>query len=341
MTGQYWRLALLASLALLTGQPARAEPYPTRPIRLVVPYEFGGTIDPIGRILVETLSEQLGQNIVVENKPGANGNDGVAEVVRSPADGYTLGIASSNTLVANPWLYASMPFDVERDVTPIVLYASLPNILVVNRSLPIKDLRQFTAYARANPGKLSYGSTGIGSSMYLAAELYKSRTDTFLVHIPFNSPGLATHRLIEGEIDAMFQLVPGVLAQVRAGNLRPIGVLAGKRSSALPGVPTFAEQGLPIESAVWIMLLGPKDLPKPIVARLNRETNRALGNPVLRGKLIQLGVEPLGGTSETAAKYRALGLAKWGKVLNRRHASIDAGGADKASGAPMREGAGR
>ncbi len=325
MTMRPWHLALLALLVLLAPQPSRAERYPARPIRLIVPYEFGGTIDPITRVLAETLSDQLGEQVVVDNKPGANGNDGVAEVVSSPADGYTLGVASSSTLVANPWLYAHMPFDVERDIAPIVLYASLPNILVVNRSLPIKDLKQFTDYARANPGKLSYASTGIGSSMYLAAELYKSRTGTFLVHIPFNSPGLATHRLIEGEIDAMFQLVPGVLGQVRAGNLRPIGVLAGKRSSALPGVPTFAEQGLPIESAVWVMLLGPRDLPKPIVARLNRETNRALAKPALRSKLIELGVEPLGGTIDTAAKYRTLGLAKWGKVLSRKNTSIDPG----------------
>jgi tripartite-type tricarboxylate transporter receptor subunit TctC len=328
MTKRCWRLVFLASLIAFGAQPLRAEQYPARPIRLIVPYEFGGTIDPITRILAETLGEQIGQNVVVENKPGANGNDGVAEVAGSPADGYTLGMASSGTLVANPWLYARMPFDVERDITPIVLYASLPNILVVNRSLPIKDLKQFTDYARAHPGKLSYGSTGVGSSMYLAAELFKSRTGTFMVHIPFNSPGLATHRLIEGEIDAMFQLVPGVLGQVRAGNLRPIGILADKRSSALPGVPTFAEQGLPIESAVWIMLLGPKDLPKPVVARLNRETNRALAKPALRAKLIEFGVEPLGGTIETAAKYRALGLAKWGKVLSRKSATIDPGSAE-------------
>jgi len=337
MTKGRWHLVLSALLVSLAAQPLRAEQYPARPIRLIVPYEFGGTIDPLTRILAESLADQLGQQVVVDDKPGANGNDGVAEVVRSPADGYTLGVASSNTLVANPWLYARMPFDVERDITPIVFYASLPNILVVNRSLPIKDLKQFTDYARANPGKLSYGSTGVGSSMYLAAELYKSRTGTFMVHIPFNSPGLATHRLMEGEIDAMFQLVPGVLSQVRAGNLRPIGVLADKRSSALPGVPTFAEQGLPIESAVWIMLLGPKDLPRAIVARLNRETNRALANPALRAKLIELGVEPLGGAPEKAASYRSLGLAKWNKVLNRKHPTIDPESAEKAIDAPDRQ----
>jgi tripartite-type tricarboxylate transporter receptor subunit TctC len=325
MTNRRWQLVFLASLVVLGVRPLHADDYPARPIRLIVPYEFGGTIDPITRILGETLSEGLGQNVVVENKPGANGNDGVAEVARSPADGYTLGMASSGTLVANPWLYAKMPFDVEQDVTPIVLYASLPNILVVNRSLPIRDLKQFTDYARANPGKLSYGSTGVGSSMYLAAELYKLRTGTFLLHIPFNSPGLATHRLMEGEIDAMFQLVPGVLGQVRAGNLRPLGILADKRSSALPGVPTFREQGLPLESAVWVMLLGPKDLPKAVVARLNRETNRALAKPALRAKLVELGVEPLGGTSEKAASYRSLGLAKWRKVLDRKPTIIEPG----------------
>jgi tripartite-type tricarboxylate transporter receptor subunit TctC len=314
---------VFAALIALGAQGARAEDYPARPIRLIVPYEFGGTIDPITRILGETLSEALGQNVAVENKPGANGNDGIAEVAKAPADGYTLGIAGSGTLVANPWLYSKMPFDVEQDITPIVLYASLPNILVVNRSLQIRDLKEFIDYARANPGKLSYGSTGVGSSMYLAAELFKARSGAFLVHIPFNSPGLATQRLMEGELDAMFQLVPGVVNHVRNGNLRPIGVLADKRSSALPDVPTFAEQGMPLESAVWIMLLGPKDLPKNVVARLNREVNRALVKPALRAKLVEFGVEPMGGPPEQAAKYRELGLAKWGKVLRRRGAGID------------------
>ncbi|MDH4191285.1 MAG: tripartite tricarboxylate transporter substrate-binding protein [Betaproteobacteria bacterium] len=319
-----WRRPLLlAALVALAPQGLHAQDYPARPIRIIVPYEYGGIIDPLTRILGEMLSTTLRERISVENRPGANGNDGIAEVAKSPADGYTLGMAGSGTLFVNPGLYAKMPFDAKRDLTQIVVYASLPNILVVNGALPVRTLPEFTAYTRAHPGELSYGSTGLGSSMYLAAELYKEHNRVYMLHLPFNSPGLATQSLADGKVDAIFQLVPGVLRQVRVGTLRPIGVLAGKRSSALPGIPTFAEQGMPIESAVWIVLVGPSGLPGNVVARLNAEVNRALGDPLLRDKLVELGVEPVGGTPEAAATLQAQEREKWGRLLQRLGARID------------------
>ena len=234
----------MTSLACLALAPAHAEdwPVPGRNVRLILPTPGGtGTGDTIGRLFAEELSKRLKVPFVVDNKPGANGNIGASAAAQAPNDGYHFLFSWAGTLAVNPAMYKQMGYDSQRDFAPIALLAEVPNILVVNNDLPVKDLASFTRYAKANPGKLSYGSTGIGSSMHLAGELYSRETGVEMVHVPFTNPGNATTNLISGELQLMFQLVPGIASQVKAGRVRAIGVMAPQRSPALPDVPSMAE----------------------------------------------------------------------------------------------------
>jgi tripartite-type tricarboxylate transporter receptor subunit TctC len=316
---------IVACLALAAAAPlAVAQGYPAKPIRLVVPFPPAGTVDPVTRMLAEVLTRQLGQNVVVENKPGANGNVGAAEVVRAAPDGYTLVVGSSGLLATNPALYKTMPFDPQKDLAAIALYANVPNILVVHPSLPARTLAEFSAYAQANPGRLNFGSSGNGSSMHLAGELYRKMSATQMTHIPYAQVGQATSDLLSGQLQLMFQLVPGVVQHIRSGGLRPIAVLAPKRLASLPDVPTSAEAGMPgLESSAWFAVLGPAGLPRAIVDQLNREINTALRDPALVKRYTDLGAEPLGGSPADAAKFLAEETKKWADVVRFSGAKID------------------
>jgi tripartite-type tricarboxylate transporter receptor subunit TctC len=317
-------VALLACAFAALAPAFGSEPYPTKPLRLIVPFPPGGTIDPIARILAEGLGRRLEQNVVVDNRSGANGNVGMGVAARADPDGYTLVIASSGALATNVSLYKQLPFHPVKDFSPIVLYGNVPNILVVNLAVPVKTLAEFTQYVKANPDKLNYGSTGNGSSMHLAAELYKTLTGTHMRHVPYTSPAVATQDLLAGNTQLMFQLMTGISPFVKAGRVRAIAVASPRRSIALPDVPTAAEAGLPgFESSAWFGILAPVRTPQLIVERLNRAINGLLDEPAFRKRIIEIGVEPMGGSMADFARYLDAEIRKWGEVVRRSGAKID------------------
>ena len=304
--------------------PVAAQEYPAKPVKLIIPFPTAGTVDPVTRMLAEVLGRGLGHNVVIENKPGANGNVGTLEAVRAAPDGYTLVASSSGTLATNPSLYKSMPFDPKKDLLPVALYASVPNILVVNPSLPVTTLSEFTSYAKNNPGKLNFGSSGNGSSMHLAGELYRKMSATEMTHVPYAQVGQATTDLIAGQLQLMFQLVPGIAQHARSGAVRPIAVLAPKRLAGLPHVPTSAEAGMPgLESSAWFGILAPVGTPRAIVQKLNREINTALSDASLLKRYADLGVAALGGSPEEFARYLDDESRKWSEVVRFSGAKID------------------
>lgn len=313
-----------ATLALAASVAVAAETYPSRPIRLVVPAPPGGTIDPISRVLAEAMGRRYGQNVVVDNRPGANFNVGMELVAKSPPNGYTLVVASSGALATNIHLYKKLPFHPVEDFDPIVLYGNVPNVLVVHPSLPPSTLKEFVEYVKANPGKLNFGSTGNGSSMHLAGELFKSMTGTQMTHVPYVSPAVATQDLLGGRTQLMFQLMTGIEQHVRAGKVHAICVASPRRSTALPNVPTCADAGLKgFESSAWFGILTPKGTPKDIVAKLNRDINDIIADPAVNKRLVEMGVEPMGGSIADFQRYLASEMKKWGEVVRVSGARLD------------------
>ena len=316
------RLSFAAALALLAGLvtgPALAQdwPQPGKTVQVVVPSPGGsGTGDTIARVIAEELQSRLKTTFVIDNKAGANGNIGAAAAAGMPGDGYHFLFSWAGTLAVNKSLYKNLPFDAQKDFVPILLVADVPNILVVNNDIPAKDLASFERYAKANPGKLNFGSTGIGSSMHLAGELYMRETGAQMVHVPYNAPGTATTNLISNEIQLMFQLIPGIAGQVKSGRVRPIAVMAPQRSPALPDVPTTAELGQPrLLSSTWFALLAPKGTPAAVVARMNAATNEILADPAVKKRLADMGASTLGGTPQQLADHLAAETEKWGRVV--------------------------
>lgn len=316
---RHWLPAFASATALAFGLagPAQAD-WPTdRPIQIVVPAPGGGgTGDSIARLIAKELATHLKTPVVIDNKPGANGNIGAASAATAAPDGYRLLFSWAGTLAVNPNLYKNLSFDPQKSFAPIVLIADVPNILVVSNELPVKNLAEFIAYAKANPGKLNYGSTGQGSSMHLAAELFSRETGTKMVHVPYNAPGTATTNLMANDIQLMFQLIPGIAGQVKGEKVRPIAVMATTRSPALPDVPTTVELGHPkLLSSTWFALLAPHGTPQPIVDRLNATVNEILKDPEVRKKLSEMGATPLGGTTKQLAEHLAAETAKWGSLV--------------------------
>ncbi len=318
-------LALAASLAAGFAFPALAQDWPAgKTTQIIVPAPGGGgTGDTIARVVAEELAKRLKTSIVIDNKPGANGNIGAAAAATQPPDGYHLLFSWAGTLAVNPALYKNLSYNAQKDFVPIVLVADVPNILVVNNDLPAKDLAAFIAYAKANPGKLNFGSTGNGSSMHLAGELFMRETGSKMVHVPYNAPGTATTNLMANDIQLMFQLVPGIVGQVKGGKFRAIAVMAPTRSPALPDVPTTVELGQPqLQSSTWFALLAPKGTPAPVIARVNAEVNDLLKDPAVQKRLADMGATTLGGTPAKAADHLASETAKWGKVVRESNIQI-------------------
>ncbi len=318
----------ICALSLVAAAANSADPkaadYPTKPVRLIVPAPPGGTIDPISRMLGDGLGKIYGENFIIDNRPGANFNVGMALVAKAEADGYTLVVASSGALATNIHLYAKLPYHPIRDFEQIVLYGNVPNILVVHPSVPARTLKEFTDYAKSNPGKFNFGSTGNGSSMHLAGELYKTLTGVQMTHVPYVSPGVATQDLLAGRLQLMFQLMTGIVQFVKTDKVRAIAVASPKRSAALPDVPTAAESGLKgFESSAWFGVLAPKGTPKPIILKLNQDINSLLNEPAFRKRLIDIGVEPMGGTPQDFSRYLDAELKKWGEVVRASGAKID------------------
>jgi tripartite-type tricarboxylate transporter receptor subunit TctC len=317
------RLLAAATAALAVGA-AQAQSWPTKPVRMIVPATPGGTIDPLTRIVADALSKDFGHQFVVENRPGAQGNTGLAAIAKADSDGYTLGMAASSMLAINPHLYKTMPYDPLKDLAPIALVGDVQNVLVVHPSIPAKTLKEFTDYVNANPGKLNFGSSGNGSSMHLSGELYKKLSGTQMQHVPYANVGEATKDLVAGRTQLMFQLMTGIVGQVKAGNVRPIVVLSDRRSTALPDVPTTAEAGMPqLQSSVWFGLVGPHGTPKPVIDRVHAEVAKMLADPAFRKRLTDIGAEPLAGGPAEFAKRLAEEYARWGEIVKLSGARIE------------------
>lgn len=301
-----------------------SQSWPAKPVKLIVPAGQGGTIDPLARFFADAYGRAFGQTFVVENRPGAQGNAGLAALAKSDPDGYTVGMAASSMIAINPHLYKTMPYDPRKDLAGIVLVGDVPNILVVHPDVPVKTLAEFIAYAKANPDKLNFGSTGNGSSMHLAGELFKTLTRAQMTHIPYKVPADATNDLISGRTQLMFQLMTGIQGQVKAGRVRPIAVLSDKRWPGLPEVPTTVEQGMgQLKSSVWFAIVGPQGLPQAVIERVNAETNKLLADPAFRERVQTLGAAPMGGTPADYRKLYDEEYTRWAEVVRVSGAKID------------------
>ena len=313
--------AILGLMALIVSPGAQAQ-YPAKPIRLVVTFPAGGAPDILARIFSEKTN--IGQAIVVDNKPGAGGNIGAEIVAKSPADGYSLVMATVGTHAINGALYAKMPYDMVKDFTPVGMIASTPNLLVINNDLPVKTVPELISYMKANPNKLSFGSPGIGSSIHVSGELFKSMTGTQMTHVPYKGRQFAIPDLLGGSIQLMFDNMPSALPLVKEGKLRALGQTGARRSPSAPDVPTIAEQGLPgFEATAWFAIFAPAGVSKDIVTRLNGEILRIYKLPDVQEKLRTLGLDPILSSPDELAKYQAGEIAKWARVVKDSGAKAD------------------
>ena len=302
-----------ASVSLALAQPAA---YPTKPIRIVVAYTPAGATDILARTIGQKLTEAWGQPVIIDNRPGANGNIGTEYAAKATPDGYTLLMVTAGTHGINPSLYRKLGFDAVKDFAPISLVAMVPNIFVVNNAVPAKDLKEFIAYAKANQGKLNYGSPGNGSTAHLSMELFKSMTGIQMVHVPYKGSAGVLADLIGGQIVVTMDNMPPYIPQVKAGKIRALAVSPARRSPAMPELPTVAEAGVPgYDSGAWFGLVAPANTPKDIVNQLSRETARILKLPDVSARLADLGAEPVGGTPEQFAAHIKSEIAKWAKVI--------------------------
>ena len=292
----HWSVALgIAALATLTAtQAALADNYPTRPVRVITLTAPGGSLDILARTLAQSLSEAAGQQFYVENKVGAGGNLGVAELARSPADGYTIGMITVSTHGINPGLLGSkLPFDALKDFELLAVAAELKNAVVVNPKVPAKNMQELVRYARDNPGKISFGSAGIGTSQHMAGELFKHQAKIDISHVPYRGAAQAAPDLVAGEIQLMFSSIPDVLGFIQSEKLRGIGISTKTRSAVLPDLVPVAEQGFPdFDVKAWFGLAAPKGTPPETVAYLNRQINAALAKPDVRDRLSKIGMDP-------------------------------------------------
>jgi tripartite-type tricarboxylate transporter receptor subunit TctC len=310
---------LLSGLLLLAGLTgAQAQDYPTRPIHLIVPFSTGGGTDSSARVVAEKLSKQLGQQVVVENRPGASGNIGTGAVARMPADGYTLLLGFDGTLVINPFVYPAIPFDTLRDFTPVTKLGDVALAVVAHPSLQVRNLAQLLAYSKANPGKLSYGHSGVGGTSHVGGELLKQRTGLDMTQIPYKSGGQAVTDAVGGQVPLAYVSVAGAQGHLRSGRLVGIGVSTAKRLDSLPDLPTFIEQGVSdFEVSSWNGILVPTNTPRAVVDKLHREIVVALRDPDTRERFASLGIEPVGNTPEQFAAQIKADLARWAKVVEQ------------------------
>ena len=313
-----------AALALLAAPLAGAEGYPSKPIHFVVPYPAGGPLDTVARLLGQKVSESMRQPVIVDNKPGAGGNIGADAVAKSPPDGYTILMGAVATHAINPTLYTNIPYDPVKDFAPVTQVASTPNVLVVNPSLPVHDVREFIAYAKAHPGQLNFGSGSTGSAGHLAGELFKTMAGVQMVHVPYKGAGPAMQDLIGGQIQLMFDNLASSLGQIRAGKVRALAVTTAKRTSLAPELPTIAESGLPgFDISTWFGVLAPGGTPPAVVARLHDEFAKALAAPDVREKMLNLGAEPVGNTPAQFAAYIRSEARKYARLVKASGAKVD------------------
>jgi tripartite-type tricarboxylate transporter receptor subunit TctC len=313
-------LAALLSAPLL----AYAQAYPSKAVKVVVTFPPGSTPDIVGRALAARLQEATGQPFVVENRAGAGGNIGADAVAKAPPDGYTLLVSTNGVYAINKSLYKSMPYDPDKDLMPVSLLATAPQMLVVSPALNIIDFKQFLDYARRNPGKLSYGSVGAGSASHLTMELLKNNAGIFIVHIPYKGFPPAVTDMLGGNIHTMFAIVPGVLPHVKAGKMTGLAVTALKRSELAPEVPSVAELGYPqLESLAWIGLGAPAGTPAPVIERLSAETTRGMRAAEVRNLLGKQGFDVVAGSPQEFSRWIRAEAEKWGRVVKASGAAVD------------------
>jgi len=307
---------LAAAVAAASPQAFAATAFPTKPVRIIVAYTPAGTTDILARAVGQKMGEAWGQPVIVDNRPGAAGNIGTELAARSIADGHSLLMGTAGTHGINVSLYRKLGWHPVKDFAPVSLVAMVPNIMVVNMSLPVKNVREFVAYAKTNAGKLSYGSPGNGSTAHLSVELFKSMTGISMVHIPYKGSAGVLTDVMAGQIAVTIDNMPPYLPQVRAGKIRALAVSTGKRSSAMPDLPTIAEAGVAgYESGAWFGLLAPAGTPKAVVSKLSAETARILKLPDVSKRISELGAEPVGSTPEQFAELIKTEIAKWAKVI--------------------------
>jgi len=310
-------LSVAATVACAAG-------YPDKPIRLVVPFPPGGTTDILGRVLAQRLSETLGQQVIVDNRPGAGGTIGSDVVAKAAPDGYTLMFATVGTQSINGSLYKRLPFDPQKDFTPVAPFASVPNILVVNPKVPANSVKELVTYAKSHPGSLNMGSAGNGTTNHLSGEMFKSMTGAQIMHVPYKGSGPAMADLLANQVQIMFDNLPGSLPHVKSGKLRALAVTSTTRSPVLPDVPTMGEAGVPGYAAdVWFGVVGPNNLPKDVLAKLSGEIGRIAQDKSTQEKLAKQGAMPLSSTpQEFAARIRS-DATKWGKLVRDSGATVD------------------
>jgi tripartite-type tricarboxylate transporter receptor subunit TctC len=310
-----------AAAAVLAAPLAQAAGYPEKPVKIVVAFTAGGTTDILARSIAQQLQQKLGQPFVVDNKPGAGGNLGTEFVVRAPADGYTLLMDSVGPISINQTLYRNLAYDPLKDLVPIVQVANVPNVLVVHPSVPAKTFEEFVAYMKANPGKLNYGSTGVGTSSHLSGFMLSQRVGVETLHVPYKGAN-ALNDLLAGRLQFMFATIPSVIGQIHAGKLRALAVSSTQPSRSLPGVPTVAEKGFPgFEAGSWFGLFAPKGTPAAVIATINRTVNEVM--PSLEQQMIQEGADPVGGSPEQFAKFTQAEYVKWKQVVQASGAQAE------------------
>jgi tripartite-type tricarboxylate transporter receptor subunit TctC len=320
------KMFLMAAAGLLAlASAVHAEPgYPTKPIRLIVPFAPGGSTDVLARLLAEALRPELGQPVIVENKAGAGGNIGGDFVAKAPPDGYTLLIAAAGPTVINPSLYARMPYDPAKDLRPVTLLIQEPNLMAINPKIPAKTVPEFIAYAKSRPTEVSFGSPGNGSPAHLAGEWFNQLTGTTMVHVPYKGTGPALNDLIAGQIAMMIDNMPALWPHVQSGKLRALAVSTDKRATAAPDLPTVAESGVKgFAFGAWKGLMAPAATPPEIVERLHAAATKALAKPDFRKRLIDLGAEPVGNTPAQFAAIIKIETASWAALVKSTGTKLD------------------
>ena len=315
-------IAAASTVCIVAG--ASAAPYPQKPIRLVVPFAAGGTVNLIGRVLAQRLSETIGQQVIVENKPGAGGTLGADLVAKAAPDGYTLLLASSSHQSFHPLLYKSLPYDANKAFIQVALFASVPNVLVVSSKVPAKSVKELIAYSKSNPKKLFMGSAGNGSVNQMVGELFQHKTNTDFEHVPFKGAGPATTDLLSGQIDLMFVNLPNVLPHIQSGKIRALAVASARRSSSLPDVPTMAEAGVAdVVVDSWTGVLAPAGTPKTIIDKLSTEINKIAKERSTAESLAAQGAVPMPGTSADYAALVRFETQRWSDVIKKGNITID------------------
>jgi tripartite-type tricarboxylate transporter receptor subunit TctC len=312
---RWWRLALSSALILTAVSGAHAQTYPSKPVRLVLPYAPGGIIDYVGRTLAQKLTEILGQPVLAENRPGAGGILGTDSVARSAPDGYTL-VLMDPAIVINPTLQSDVPYDVFKNLQTVSIVSSSPEVLVVSPALPVTTFPDLVAYGKANPGKLNFASAGIGTTPHLAGEMFKLRTGIDATHVPYKGIGASFTDMMSGKVQMAFSSIAGALPFTTDNRVRAIATTGAQRSSVYPDLPTVAEAGLPgFEVDLWLGVFAPSGLPAPVLARLNADLKKALWAADLKAALAKVGVEPRGTSPDEGATFLRAEFDKWKQVI--------------------------